>query len=84
MEIKVYKNYRAIQYNQENLDAVNELLDSFNLNSIDRSFFSPMGFIHIKPGDWLVYSPYKEKWKKYTDEEFQQDFKTLEHIQNDN
>lgn len=66
--IKVYKQFDAIQYIGTNQNEFSELLTKYNI-------FEPVAI-----SDWLVYSPYKDQWKVYTDKEFNKDFKTLEQL----
>ncbi len=69
----IYKSYKGIQW-----DCKNEFV---NNNETERD---PRFYWKMKEKDWIVYSPYKEKWKKYTDKEFKRDFKTLKQIQDEN
>ena len=64
MMIKVYKEFEAVQYDGSNSDEIKDAIG-----------FEPSVF-GAEVSDWLVYSPYKKRWKKYTNEEFKRDFKT--------
>lgn len=66
--IKVYKEFEAIQYIGTNSDEFEKLFTKYNIREA------------IKVSDWLVYSPYKDIWKVYTDAEFEKDFKALEQL----
>lgn len=68
----VYKSYEAIQYNGTNQNKFYTLLAKYNI-------FEPVAI-----SDWLVYSPYKYKWKVYTNSEYISTFKTLKQIQDEN
>lgn len=88
--IKVYKEFDAIQWNGENTNEITSKLNVINIIGIDKSSLPPQpdtiivssqeGNFTIKVSNWLVYSPYKDQWKVYADEEFQSTFKTLEQV----
>lgn len=80
--IKVYKEFDAIQWNGENTDEITSLEAVTNhINNVDSITLIFEDYIEItiqrvtlNITDWLVFSPYKQRWKKYTNEEFKRDF----------
>jgi predicted nucleotide-binding protein (sugar kinase/HSP70/actin superfamily) len=88
--IKVYKEFDAIQWNGKNTNEIVSRLNIIGIVSIDKLSYpsqpksiiidSQEGRFVINLSDWLVYSPYKQIWKKYTNEEFKKDFKTKEEL----
>lgn len=84
----VYKSYKAIQWNGEDKESFKIDLDMYIFNIIIEDDGTPTLQINyytdIKLTNWLVYSPYKYKWKVYTNSEYISTFKTLKQIQNEN
>lgn len=87
MEIKVYKSYKAVQWNGGNEEEIIKVLNMnpskiTTINSSNGTFiYSPIG--NIWRTDWIVYSPAKNEWKVYKDEQLKKDFKTLDQIQDE-
>ena len=88
--INVYKEFDAIQFDGSNN------YDIYNRNGVCSVVNNPMYItlefyignildfitysVTLNISDWLVYSPYKDEWKVYTDKEFQEIFKRKEEL----
>ncbi len=82
MKVKAIKQYLSVQWDGANENELQEFckFKDYTLSSdLQITFFSKVGTLNSKLlvmelGDWVVYSPYKNKYKVYTDAEFVGEF----------